>query len=710
MYKLAYRSLFRKSSMLRKLLLSILCLICVPSVLIQIVTIQHSTTQFTEAQHTQTLSCLQSVNTSFTEYIDAFDTYSIKIANADDVELPLRKNLAGYDLYKAASKIKEYDSAYPLIKYVGVYYPSTDRLICNGYCYTLADFADLYYPHGADGYQAVTRFFTDTQGTSFFSTDEYADRREAQLLFARSVSVGGGLKDNAKVFFALENSRLQQWCRSFLTQSSGVAIQLTSGEHLLHTGVLTGQLLATQEYSAFAADLGSYIFRLHDEDDTLIYKYQSPDSAFVILAAMPQNMINENLNQYMRQVRTSLILTLLAMLILTAVTAYINYRPIMDLLRRNAPMLDNTAASELELLQSAFFHRDEQISTQDNLIRTFLVSDLLSGDQADPRELARYFPAEEKMYFAISLTDIVLSTSQIAAMIEQANQMFGIELLITTIPRRKESIFVFLSRDIRDFADREEKLSQAVLRTMGAECGFVSGCVVDNIQGVELSYKDAIRNYYQITESLRVPDAYPTQAIQEFGNHIRRNNLDAALTLLEQIRLQLPRYSAMHQKLIGFDMVRTYIHKVAADDINELDYVLSPDNVPMMFTVLRTTIEKRRRAAESVSKDINREMKAQLVAYVNENCLDSDMCLTAAADHLNTSIYTVSRLFKEATGMGFKDYITSRRLQHACHLLKTTSLSVNAIAQECGFERLAYFSNLFKNEYGVAPSVYRANP
>ena len=197
--------------------------------------------------------------------------------------------------------------------------------------------------------------------------------------------------------------------------------------------------------------------------------------------------------------------------------------------------------------------------------------------------------------------------------------------------------------------------------------------------------------------------------MQEFGNCIRRNNLDEALTLLEQVRAKQNACGPLYQKLIGFDMLRTYIHNVSEDENEELESMLFSENVPLILAYLHSAIAKRQRSTEIVNKDINKELKDLLIDYVNKNCLSSTICLTSAADYMNTSIYTVSRLFKEATGMGFKDYITSRRLKHACHLLKTTSLSVNAIATECGFERIAYFSTIFKNEYGVAPSVYRAN-
>lgn len=709
MYKLAYRSLFRKSSMLRKLMLSMICLICIPLILIQIFTIQRSTTEFTESQHTQTMSFLQSMDAAFEEHIDAFSAYSVKIASTEEVKYPLQQDVEEYKLYMAASKIKEYDAVYPLIKSVGVYYPSTDRVVCNGYCYKLSDFISLYYAGGSDGYEAFGSFFGNIKGTSFISTGEYAGSQMAQLLFARSVPIGGGIAENATVFFTIEDKSLKNWCAGFLAQSSGFAITTAAGDVLLHTGTLSSGLLQDEAYAAFAADLNQYMFTLNDEDDTLIYKYQSPESEFVIFAAMPQNVINENVNQYMLQVRMALILTVLVTIVFTAITAYINYKPIIELLYRHAPAEAIAAESELDLLDSAFFLRDEQINSQDNLIRTFLISDMLAGVHVDKKKVERFFPKSEHLFFAVSLTDIIFPTAQVSVMIERAAQMYDMKLLMTTLPQRKETIFIIYSHAKEGFADREEKLNQVVLYATGYECAFVSGCVVNNICNVEQSYKDAIQNYYRVTEPIRISEPYPAQSIQEFGNCIRRNNLDEALTLLEQVRSKHNAHGPLYQKLIGFDMLRTYIHNVSEDESEELTSMLFSENVPLIFAYLRSAIMKRQRSAENVGKDINKEMKELLIDYVNKNCLDSTICLTSAADYMNTSIYTVSRLFKEATGMGFKDYITSRRLKHACHLLKTTTMSVNAIAAECGFERIAYFSTIFKNEYGVAPSVYRAN-
>lgn len=79
----------------------------------------------------------------------------------------------------------------------------------------------------------------------------------------------------------------------------------------------------------------------------------------------------------------------------------------------------------------------------------------------------------------------------------------------------------------------------------------------------------------------------------------------------------------------------------------------------------------------------------------------------AAADYLDTSIYVVSRLFKEIAGRGFKDYVTEKRLEYGHTLLCTTSGSIAEISAASGFENANYFSAVFKLKYGLPPTKYR---
>lgn len=65
------------------------------------------------------------------------------------------------------------------------------------------------------------------------------------------------------------------------------------------------------------------------------------------------------------------------------------------------------------------------------------------------------------------------------------------------------------------------------------------------------------------------------------------------------------------------------------------------------------------------------------------------------------------RKFKKLTGMTVMRYIRQLRLEQARLLLSETDRSVSAVAAACGFADAAYFTNCFKEQYGVSPSALR---
>ena len=71
------------------------------------------------------------------------------------------------------------------------------------------------------------------------------------------------------------------------------------------------------------------------------------------------------------------------------------------------------------------------------------------------------------------------------------------------------------------------------------------------------------------------------------------------------------------------------------------------------------------------------------------------------------SVPTVFRKFKAGFGMTPANYINSVRLAQAAVMLEMTQKPAGSIGYEVGFEDVFYFSKLFKQKYGVAPTMYR---
>jgi len=78
---------------------------------------------------------------------------------------------------------------------------------------------------------------------------------------------------------------------------------------------------------------------------------------------------------------------------------------------------------------------------------------------------------------------------------------------------------------------------------------------------------------------------------------------------------------------------------------------------------------------------------------------------------IGVPVYQVSRCINYYSGMGFMDFINQQRIRHCVQKLDSgdwKNYTVEAIAQECGFNNRNSFTNAFKKFKGVSPSEYKA--
>jgi transcriptional regulator GlxA family with amidase domain len=68
---------------------------------------------------------------------------------------------------------------------------------------------------------------------------------------------------------------------------------------------------------------------------------------------------------------------------------------------------------------------------------------------------------------------------------------------------------------------------------------------------------------------------------------------------------------------------------------------------------------------------------------------------------------TFMRRFRDATGMTPLDYVQALRLEEAKQMLETGDLSIEAVANEVGYEDASFFNRLFRRKVGMSPAQYR---
>lgn len=75
--------------------------------------------------------------------------------------------------------------------------------------------------------------------------------------------------------------------------------------------------------------------------------------------------------------------------------------------------------------------------------------------------------------------------------------------------------------------------------------------------------------------------------------------------------------------------------------------------------------------------------------------------------HLGCSRRLADLRFGELQGMSILDAIRKTQMDEVCRLLRTTNLSVRAIAEQTGFANVKYLPERFKSIVGCSMSAYR---
>ncbi|MCR5250610.1 MAG: response regulator [Lachnospiraceae bacterium] len=92
--------------------------------------------------------------------------------------------------------------------------------------------------------------------------------------------------------------------------------------------------------------------------------------------------------------------------------------------------------------------------------------------------------------------------------------------------------------------------------------------------------------------------------------------------------------------------------------------------------------------------------------YIGDN-FARDISLDDVSRAVNISPYYFSKLFKEATGENFIEYLTNIRIEKAKELLTGGDLSMKEICSMCGYQDPNYFSRTFKKNVGLTPTEYK---
>jgi YesN/AraC family two-component response regulator len=148
-----------------------------------------------------------------------------------------------------------------------------------------------------------------------------------------------------------------------------------------------------------------------------------------------------------------------------------------------------------------------------------------------------------------------------------------------------------------------------------------------------------------------------------------------------------------------------YLNTISSDFAKRIENINSLSvTQSFMLEIMRTYCQLVRR--HSV-KNLSPLIKKIIIKI--ESDLSENLSLKELAKENNVSANYLSGLFKKENGVTLTEYVNSKRIEHAKHLLKNTNLQIQTIAQHCGIFDLHYFCRIFKKMTGKTPSSYRSS-
>lgn len=100
------------------------------------------------------------------------------------------------------------------------------------------------------------------------------------------------------------------------------------------------------------------------------------------------------------------------------------------------------------------------------------------------------------------------------------------------------------------------------------------------------------------------------------------------------------------------------------------------------------------------------ELMKRIMKSINEHMDDSDYTVETLVQEVGLSRVQLHRKMKELTGVSTAKFIRNIRMEQASRLIREGKVNISQVAYAVGFGDQAYFSTVFKQYYGMAPSEY----
>ena len=138
---------------------------------------------------------------------------------------------------------------------------------------------------------------------------------------------------------------------------------------------------------------------------------------------------------------------------------------------------------------------------------------------------------------------------------------------------------------------------------------------------------------------------------------------------------------------------------------NKMYWGVGIDEDIIISSIAALTVAANKVDAIAKSDGVKDERLVEFINYIQAHY--KEVTLDSMAEEFYLSKPYISKYIKQKSGENFGDILKKVRLKKAKTFLKNSAMTVEAVAEEVGYQNVEHFARLFRKEYGITPLQFR---
>lgn len=253
------------------------------------------------------------------------------------------------------------------------------------------------------------------------------------------------------------------------------------------------------------------------------------------------------------------------------------------------------------------------------------------------------------------------------------------------------------------------------------------GKMYDNLYSIENSYNDALRVLDNRNANISETEVFDAYCDYEYISYVLPDNLENILynyilsgncsLVIEFINQSLQKNLEIG---ISFKEYLQLIHVYESYLMRMYENMDSVAQAKIQLTLyngtnfsmqsaekrIKVMLENYLQVTEFYHANMQDKILLQILKYIDCN-MSKDIGLDDIAAELNLTSNYLTKYFKNKTGMNFKTFLTTKRMEKAKELLTETNMLIKDISEKCGYNSSKQFIVNFTKMTGISPTEYR---